>query len=429
MKYSSRIFRGVSVVAIVGGTLLSVVNSSSGTTPPMYGALSNFDVFNDTGQVTHGFEVELDGISPLDVPYEFGAPYERYGNPTVTSIHGGLDTLITYASPYDAAAGWQVGTPIPAAISTTMGHECWTGGSTSYATLGCEHFGFSLSANPTNVIYNWLIADPAHAGHLVAGSSTSTGLPILAPSWNVQPQPNNAPPKVQAVVIAPEKDGAGLCGDAVWVKVFMNQAASKASLGHLMSGDKEVPTKADTSSKGSNGAQSGSEPILIQTGGQCSADNGSVSSQIQSELQLSKNGLSVVRRYEFYKYTGSYDSESHEALSEALSTMGTLTGNQMVALNLNQGAALDLAPPTVTITTTSPGTTKLKTLSVTFSAKDNVSKTFTFFCSLDGAIPKLCTSGLKLAGLSVRTHTLSVYASDQAANASKAARLTWKVTT
>jgi hypothetical protein len=168
---------------------------------------------------------------------------------------------------------------------------------------------------------------------------------------------------------------------------------------------------------------------LIQTGGQCSADNGSVSSQIQSELQLSKNSLSVVRRYEFYKYTGSYDSESHEALSEALGTMGTLTGNQMVALNLNQGAALDLAPPTVTITTKSPGTTKLKTLSVTFSAKDNVSKTFTFFCSLDGAIPKLCTSGLKLAGLSVRTHTLSVYASDQAANASKAARLTWKVTT
>ena len=33
------------------------------------GALSNFDTFNDTGKVAHGFEIELDGVSSADVQY------------------------------------------------------------------------------------------------------------------------------------------------------------------------------------------------------------------------------------------------------------------------------------------------------------------------------------------------------------------------
>lgn len=429
MRQRRFVTRLVIVGALAAGGTTSVVASTGGATAPIFGALSNFDVFNDTGQTTRGFEVELDGIQPSNVLYEFGAPYQRYGNPTVTSIHNGADTLITYASAYDATqGGWQVGTPVPPGpISATGGHECWTGGSANYPTLGCEHFGFSLSANPTNTIYNWLIADPHSPGHLTTASGPSTGIPILTPSWNVQAGVNNVP-KVVAVVVAPETEGAALCGDAVWVKVFMNQSSSKASLGHLLTGDKEVPTKADASSGGSNGGQPGSEPILIQTGGVCTADNGTVSSQIQSELQLAKNSLSVVRRYEFYKYTGPYDAESHEALSEALSTMGTKIGNQMVALNLNQGAALDVTPPTVTISTNSPGTTKATSLTVAFSARDNVSKSFTFFCALDGAVPSSCKSGLKVTALRVGAHKLSVYASDAAGNASTPVTLRWTVT-
>jgi len=413
----------------LGAGVVTIATQAGATTPPITGSLSNFDVFNDTGQTTRGFEVELDGIAPSNVPYEFGAPYERYGNPTVSAIHNGADTLIVYASPYDAnAAGWQVGTPVPVAITATMGHQCWTGGSPSYATLGCEHFGFSLTANPTAVTYNWLVANPAHAGQLVPASGPSSGLPILAPSVQVVPQANNAPPVVKAAIVAPETEGASLCGDAIWVKVFMKQTAVKASLGHLMSGDSEVPTKADSSSRGSNGGQPGTEPILIQTGGVCNADNGTVSSQINSELQLDPKSQSLVRRYEFYKYTGPYDAESHEALSEAPSTMGTLIGNQMVAVNLNAGAALDIAAPTVTITTKSPGSTRATSLSVAFTAKDNVSKTFTFYCALDKAVPSVCKTGVTIKSLARGTHRLSVYAADKAGNASKAANLTWNVT-
>ena len=46
-----------------------------------YGTLDNFDAVNDIGVETHGFEIELEGISPADVAYFFGTPYERYGDP------------------------------------------------------------------------------------------------------------------------------------------------------------------------------------------------------------------------------------------------------------------------------------------------------------------------------------------------------------
>jgi hypothetical protein len=40
-----------------------------------FGALSNFDGFNETGQETHGFEIELEGITQADVSYTFGGTY------------------------------------------------------------------------------------------------------------------------------------------------------------------------------------------------------------------------------------------------------------------------------------------------------------------------------------------------------------------
>lgn len=47
-----------------------------------FGALSSFDVFNDTCQDCHGFEIELRDISRSDVYYTFGT-HNRYGDPKV----------------------------------------------------------------------------------------------------------------------------------------------------------------------------------------------------------------------------------------------------------------------------------------------------------------------------------------------------------
>ena len=86
----------------------------------------------------------------------------------------------------------------PAVITPTNGHACWTGGSGIYATGGCEHFGMTLSAQPTNIVYRWLIADPLHPGNL---QPSGTKVTIPAPTWNVTPQPA-APPIVQAIIPA-----------------------------------------------------------------------------------------------------------------------------------------------------------------------------------------------------------------------------------
>ena len=409
------------VVVAAGSTFAAValptaVHAAGSATPPQFGTLSNFDVFNDTGQETHGFEIELDGISPSQVTYEFGAPYERYGNPTVTAIPSG--TLVTYASAYDAGTNqWQTGTPLaPSTITPTMGHQCWTGGSATYVTDGCDHFGLGLSATPTNVTYNWLVADPAHGGQLVHASGSGVAIP--APSWNVTPAPPNAPnqqPVVQAVVNAPVIPSDPQLGDAIWVKVYMSESPSKADLGHLVTGDKEVPTSVET------------EWAILQSGA-----GGSLAQQLADQVQINPGDKSVVRRYEFYKYTGAYDPENHEALpvndsAPVNSDVGNLIGNQMVAINLPGGAKADTTAPTAHLTTKSPGTTTATSLSVTFRATDRDSKAFTYYCSLDGAVPSLCSSGVTFSGLLPGAHKVVVYAADQANNASKPVTLRWTV--
>src|SRR4051794_23906113 len=86
--------------AAVLACALIALSASPAAAQITFGSLSNFDVFNDTGQETHGFEIELDGLSSADVTFTFGAPYQRYGNPTVVDFPGGV--YVRYESPYDA---------------------------------------------------------------------------------------------------------------------------------------------------------------------------------------------------------------------------------------------------------------------------------------------------------------------------------------
>src|SRR5947209_17748771 len=71
--------------------------ASTATTAPitLFGSLSNFDVLNDTGQVAHGFEIELDGINSIGGSFDAN----RYGAPVVVPFAGGL--YVRYESPYD----------------------------------------------------------------------------------------------------------------------------------------------------------------------------------------------------------------------------------------------------------------------------------------------------------------------------------------
>ena len=169
----------------------------------VYGTLGNFDVFNDTGQECHGFEIELDGLTSKDVLYEFASPNSQYPTPKLTDFAGGV--YVDYESPYNYATGkWVNTTIVPPSITPTLGHQCWFGANPSYQTLGCEHFGLSLARNPTATHYRWLIADPQTAGSL---KKFGTDVVMPAPAWAVNPPPGpGLPPVVRAVAPPPPKN-------------------------------------------------------------------------------------------------------------------------------------------------------------------------------------------------------------------------------
>ncbi len=292
-----------------------------------YGALSNFDVFNDTGEPAHGFEIELDGISSSDVLYWFGAPNERYGDPTVVDFPGGV--YVRYQSPYDTATQTFVESTAlaPNPITPTDGHSCFVGAIGDYQNSGCEHFGVGLAKDPTNTVYRWLVADPAVPGRL---QPAGTKVSIPAPTYTVTPPPPGAPnqqPIVQAVVQAPAPDQYDF-GDAIWVKVYKSESPDPVELDHLVTDDPAVPQDA---------AEIETEWFLLQA----EVGGANPAAELASEAQLGEGNESVTRRYEIYAYSGVYDPESHEArpVSDQApegGDLGNYLGAQMAAVNINQ---------------------------------------------------------------------------------------------
>ena len=287
----------------------------------MFGSLSNFDVVNDTGEICRGFEIELEGISPTEVFFTFGNPYIRYGDPTITATATG--SIVRYASGFDGT-NWAVGTPVPAGPFPTGGHECFYpayGGDPNYETLGGEHFGVALNGNPTNTTYRWLLGDAA--GNLSAAGSN---VKVPAPVWNVQPPADPAAPAaVQAVIPAlPKEHPEDLFGEAMWVKVFVIEAAEPAELEHLVPGDPAVPD--------------GSEPAEIEIEWQLLQAGKNGVDELDSGLDdMAADSESVTRRYEFYKYIGPYNEEGEAQVEDAdlfPEAVGEFLGAQNAAFNL-----------------------------------------------------------------------------------------------
>jgi hypothetical protein len=278
---------------LVGAAIVIAWHCTPAPAQTMFGSLSNFDVVNDTGDVCRGFEIELEGVSSSDIYSTFGSPYIRYGDPTIVPTATGI--IVRYASAF-SATGWVVGTPIPAVPFPTGGHELHYpayGGDPNYETLGGEHFGVALNGNPTNTIYRWLLGDAA--GNLSPGGSN---VKIPAPVWNVQPPANPAAPAaVQAVIPAlPKEHPEDVFGEALWVRVFVTEAAEPAELEHLLLGDPAVPD-------GSEPAEIEIEWQLLQAG----KDSGD---EVDSGLDdLGIDSESITRRYEFYSYIGPYNLE------------------------------------------------------------------------------------------------------------------------
>jgi uncharacterized protein (TIGR03437 family) len=296
-----RFARYIGTIVTVGCSLFLFAAISSEQT--LSGSLSNFDVFNDTGHETHGFEIELNGLTSKDVASTFGGTYIRYGDPVLVDFPGGV--VVRYSSAYDSVHHlFATATPVPVSMTPTAGHQCWTGGSPGYPSSGCEHFGVALLRNPTAVQYRWLIETVASPGVLV---SSGTNVNIAAPLWVVVPGAAGGAAVVNAVIAAP-KAAPQQFGDAVWVKVFETESSHSAELNHLLTDDPLVPQ---------NSTQLEVEWELSQSNPK-KADNGA----LQHGKSVGNGVQSVIRRYEFYKYTGAYDPENHEALCGGVPSSG-----------------------------------------------------------------------------------------------------------
>lgn len=336
MRNPPKLIKRLTIAAIALSVAPGLANAS------IFGSLGNFDAVNSTGSTAHGFEIDLEGLHSSDITDTFGGAgrgfpttVERYGAPTITEYNNGstFGVKIVYAAKY-AAGAWSVGTP--SGTYSTPGESCWTGGGIGYGSATpCDHFGVGMRANPTKTTYSWLLESGT------PGVLTNSTVNIPAPVWTVTPAPPPAPgippppPIVQAQIQAPPPENNIEFGTPIWTKVFTTEVSQQVPLEGLMGENALVKQ-----------AKPEVEWQLLQSDlnnpNAGILDNGGAN-------PVGNNAEAVIRRYEFYKYTGAFDQQTNEALfikavingisysdSNPYPTdVGSFIGAQNAALNFN----------------------------------------------------------------------------------------------
>lgn len=327
-------------LAVLVAAALSLSTAPRSVSAAVVGFLGNFDVINDTGETAYGFEIELEGLHSSDISDVFGGPgrgfptgrgfdpatsVERYGSPTITEYTNGavFGTKVTYSALYDGMS-WDYSTPSGSFI--TPGDNCWSGGGLGYGPeTPCDHFGVGTIGNATKTTYSWL--------HEISPGvlTTSTGIVQLpAPEWTIIPDPQQpqAPPQVVAKIEAPDPPPGAEFGEALWVKVFTTEFEDEIELEELVGDDPHVEQ-----------AETEIEWQLLQK-----EINNPLTGFLESGygVPVGENAASILRRYEFYEFSGRYDAETHEAQFDpgygdsnpGPNDVGTYLGSQNAAANL-----------------------------------------------------------------------------------------------
>ena len=282
----------------------------------VYGTLSNFDVYNDTGGRTYGFEIEFDDMSTDAIAFVWHSPHYGLGQ----KIRNGTTAKIRWAASFDGSA-WSAATEQhpPGGPVATDGHSC-------VVAVGCEHFGAGLYASPSATRYRWLLEDGANPGTLAAGPLVS----LMDPIYNVIPpaQPG-AQVQVENAFEAPEFEQAfeqeKQYPDAVWARITKYELKSGVVLEDLVSHNGELFA---------NPALVAEEEVeweLVEKG----------ANPLDTVDKPKDDIKQIVRRIETYRYIGPVTSEN-EPDCDAIDcdnplagvTLGDLIGANMVALNL-----------------------------------------------------------------------------------------------
>lgn len=327
-KQTRSIGKAARCAGLLALAALAAPLAAQAQTATIFATLGNFDVVNNTGQDAHGFEIDFDGMQPADFVYMYR--YNRYGAPVVSASATG--TILRWSDLAQTTVAHAPNTPVQSCYQNVGGGP--TGVSTpGYATAGCEHFGvvaqFSLHLAATAKM-SWLVDDPANAGSLVP---LDPPVAVAAPTYYITPPavPAN-PPALVVVVEAPEPapaEAPELYGDAQWMKTFITQLPREVSLDELMTDNPIVPQAA---------AQIEVNWEVVQ------AEPANIHTQRSSKLHqsnLDPTTRSVVRRFELYDYTGTYDAVTNQALcadvtctAPGAGELGDFISAQMTAANV-----------------------------------------------------------------------------------------------
>lgn len=337
--------KGLRVTPVVFALLLPGWGGATTT----FGSLANFDVVNDTGSTAHGFEIELEGLDKSQITdvfglnRNFGTPspgdVERYGLPTVSDLldAGGqvIGAKVTYLAQYTNGV-WSAGTA--SGVFNTPGESCWTFGNVNYPNVPCDHFGISTLGAPTRTTYTWLVEGGSH------GSLIAANVAIPAVAFTPPPVPAAGQPvaPVVAVVRAQQVDALHVQNNAFWVKIVQTSLPENVDLNELLGGHNafENPGVAALN----EAPETEIEWQVLQPG---KVD------EVSKSLDL-KGDPSVVVRYEFYKYLGTFDDEGLVDPTAEETPMGnTLTaavgayvGEQIAGFNAVGAAAAVPEPST-----------------------------------------------------------------------------------
>ena len=323
IRYAIKKAAGSSVLLLAIAAAPGIVNAQTTT---LFGAPSNFDIYNDTGYVAHGFEIEFQGLTPAQVGNAYGF---RYSSSSIVPIPGG--TAIRFLSPY-VNGQYTISTVVPAAFTPTGGHSC------TFGIAGCEHFGYYLpyyGVQPTQVVYRWLYEDPQNPGTLIPAPNGVVQIPHVAVTL-IPPAVVGGAPAVAFEIPVPAPPPPPIpkpelqYGEAKWVKVLKSEVQRNVQAPELLEDNAVVPVDG-------NPAQVETAWKLLQFNPH-SANSGI----LHHQAVLGQGAKAVVRKYEFYKFSGGYDPLNHKAIcggdglcnTPQPGEQGDFIGNQMAAANL-----------------------------------------------------------------------------------------------
>lgn len=319
------------------------------------GPLANFDVVNDTGQPAYGFEIEIDdpsfdhtkltSIFGYDRVFSFISPdpgaVVRFGKPVITDLPG-VGVKITFGGTIGSVS-------TPSGTFNTPGESCWPGANPNWKNDPCDHYGVSTLGQPASTSYRWLVESSPGSGTLVG---KQVGIPSVAFVYT-PPVPNPDPVlpplapaavniQVHAVAPNPEQpENVALWGEAFWVKTLSTKVPHDIDLADLLRGDPDQEA-----------AEVETEWSLFQNppAGHVDPDPKEL---MEKDLELGDGDHSVIRRYEFYKYTGALNPEDGEAICDGpdvpghrcdtpfgdpgsgIDDLGNYVGEQMAGVNFD----------------------------------------------------------------------------------------------